>query len=108
MKEAKHTPGPWRVHRHPHINNELWLSVLSGAWDITHNYASRPGVVADARYSAMSDAENEANARLIAAAPDLLAAALTAFDATKDAPHGGPTWTAHERLRAAITKATGE
>lgn len=64
---SEHTKGPWKVNRHTHIRGELWLSILGGAWDITHNGASRPGVIADAKYSAMSDAENEANARRIVA-----------------------------------------
>ena len=69
-----HTEGPWKVERHAHVDGELWLTVIGGSWDITSNGASRPGVIADAKYSAMSDEENEANARLIAAAPDLLEA----------------------------------
>lgn len=77
---TKFTPGPWKVHRHSHADGELWLSVVNGAWDITHNSAAQPGVIADAAYSAMPDAENEANAVLIAAAPEL-------FEALKNAVH---------------------
>lgn len=46
-----------------------------------------------------------ANARLIAAAPDLLAA-LRELIADRDA-HGWPDFPASERARAAIAKATG-
>ena len=70
----KHTPGPWKICRHNHRDGELWLTVVNGAWDLTHNYAKHRDIVADARFSAMSDEENEANARLIAAAPELLEA----------------------------------
>lgn len=72
------TKGPWSVNRHQHIDDELWLTVLAGAWDITSNSASMPGVVADAKYSAMSDKENLANAHLIAAAPEMYEALLKA------------------------------
>lgn len=65
------TKGPWKVLKHEHIHGDLWLSVINGAWDITSNGAAEPGVIADARYSAMSDEENLANAHLIAAAPEL-------------------------------------
>lgn len=61
----KHTQGPWKVHHHSHINKEQWLSILNGAFDITHNGASNPAVVACSRYSAMSNEENLANAQRI-------------------------------------------
>lgn len=67
---SKHTPGPWKAVQH----GEDWWSVLKGAWDISQNGASEPGVVACAKYSAMTPEENEANARLIAAAPEMLEA----------------------------------
>jgi uncharacterized cupin superfamily protein len=100
---AKHTPGPWTVQKHHHAAGDLWLTVLRGAWDVTHNHASRPEVIADAAYSAMSDEENEANAHLIAAAPDLLAAlrAMVLNDAHtyRDC---------HKAALAAIAKAEGK
>ena len=71
-RQTMHTKGPWKVEKHSHINGELWLTVLSGAWDITHNGGK--SAIADCRYSAMSDEENKANAKLIAAAPELLEA----------------------------------
>ena len=80
----KHTPGPWKVHHHSHINEEQWLSVLNGAWDITHNGASNPAIVACSRYSAMSDEENLANALLIAAAPELLTACEYALEVIRE------------------------
>jgi hypothetical protein len=104
-----HTPGPWKVHKHPHIRNELWLSVLHGAWDITHNSAADPGVIADAKYSAMSDEENLANAHLIAAAPDLLEALKNMCDLMDrihgDAMIGKPI---RKQARAAIAKAESD
>ena len=99
----KHTPGPWNVHHHAHLQNEQWLSVLHGAWDITHNYADRPEVVADAKYSAMTDEENLANAHLIAAAPDMLEALENLIKANwPDAIDE-----AFEQAKSAISKAKG-
>ena len=67
----KHTPGPWEINHYSHIYGEQWLGVLNGAFDITHNGASKPCVVACSKYSAMSDQENLANAELIASAPTM-------------------------------------
>ena len=67
MKD-NHTPGPWKVHNHSHFNKEQWLSTLHGAFDLTHNGAGNPAVIACSKYSAMTDEENLSNARLITAA----------------------------------------
>ncbi len=87
----KHTPEPWKVHHHSHINREQWLSILNGTFDITHNGAANPAVVACSKYSAMTDEENLANAQRIVdcvnaceginpkAVPDLLGAAKYAL-----------------------------
>ncbi len=104
---SKHTPGPWAVHEHGHANGEQWLSVLHGAWDITHNYASRPGVVADAAHSAMSDATNLANARLIAAAPDLFYALKMCIQRIERPELSPGADVVLERSHEAIAKATG-
>jgi hypothetical protein len=74
-----HTPGPWEVCGHKHMNNDLWLTVLNGAWDITHN--KEPHVIASSKYSAMKPEENRANAYLIAASPELLEACIKAYEA---------------------------
>lgn len=69
MNKPKHTPGPWYVHleRHaagttPHVTTSKKI----GLWD--HPVCTFNGT----KYQ--SEAETKANARLIAAAPDLLAA----------------------------------
>ena len=102
MSEAKHTPGPWKVeygHRsnYPHqivsttIKDRMGRSQIITTW----------GAIA-----IKSSDEGQANARLIASAPDLMDAIEQALDdmrgdglfvcqATKD------------QLRAAIAKATG-
>ena len=59
-KTAKHTPGPW----------------VSKAWQwVESTTGTRIAKTHDARWTSISLDEAAANARLIAAAPDLLAAA---------------------------------
>ncbi|WP_404927116.1 hypothetical protein [Mesorhizobium sp. ORM16] len=86
MSEAKHTPGPWRIDAGYEglviIGKPAWKR--SGEWCI----ATLDDLLGD------HDDEAQANARLIAAAPDMLAAlqAIVAkFDPAalveKDLPH---------------------
>ncbi|HUU89176.1 MAG TPA: hypothetical protein VMX17_15690 [Candidatus Glassbacteria bacterium] len=67
----KHTPGPWKVHSHSNIDKEQWLTILNGAFDITHNGASNPAIVACSKYSAMTPEENLANAHIMSASPEM-------------------------------------
>jgi hypothetical protein len=92
----KHTPGPWNT-----TGNGLVYSVDE--------------VVADATFGCMNGETTIANARLIASAPDLLAALQEIAAAGYDSAHSypGAGWLiAHEKFaafaRAAISKATGE
>ena len=70
---AQHTPGPWRVERQN-------PSPTTGEWMIA---GTKPGYLAEVRDCGSMDVQ--ANARLIAAAPDLLAA-LQALVAELDGP----------------------
>ena len=80
MSESKATPGPWRVGDHkPYV--EVWGRMQINTYPIIASMECEP---------------REANARLIAAAPDLLEAILKSDDA-----HWTPA------MRAAIAKATG-
>lgn len=74
MSESKWTPGPWEIY-----------DTTKGQFGVTNKLVGFVCFV-----------ESEANARLIAAAPDLLAAILNSDDA-----HWTPA------MRAAIAKATG-
>jgi ketosteroid isomerase-like protein len=91
---SAHTPGPWTVAD----NNEV------------HCDAKTIAMVADLNWGQYRDAEDngeaefEANARLIAAAPELLEALKALTDADTDFTRA---W-AKEAARAAIAKATGE
>ena len=92
MSETKHTPGPWVV-----------KSARSGFY-----IESQFDVIVDSldefgRYGAIDD---EANARLIAAAPEL----LEALEGCIDLMDNGGTWSLEDQAaaRAAIAKAKGE
>ena len=63
-REARHTPGPWELEGPV----QFTFHIKKGDVPIASVYTGRFGPAAS------PDAEGEANARLIAAAPDLLAA----------------------------------
>lgn len=86
--KSKYTPGPWSVGK--------WDERTAG-WHIDAESVSH---IASALYLGGTDPA-KANAHLIAAAPDLLAACEQAIYALKGREHDG-------FLRAAIKKARGE
>ena len=99
MTMTAHTPGPWRYERTDGIPVN-GRHMISGAV---------PGYLAEVRDCVSGDVQ--ANARLIAAAPDLLAALETAYMALigyLPAHRNDVTDAAIGAARAAITKATGE
>lgn len=98
MSAAKHTPGPWRVFNHSWSDT----SILADGFDhgiclLDINHATEESQEAD-------EALMAANARLIAAAPELLDA-LKAAVSTIELEYGPNSCTAY---RALITKAEGE
>lgn len=99
-KAASHTPGPWKA-------IEGCSPIYNQLIGIAANEHSHIGVVAE-NHTALPS-QWEANARLIAAAPDLLEA-LKAMMAESGAAEGNPdSDSPAERLaRAAITKAGSE
>ena len=88
---AQHTPGPWAVRATPESSYQDFI-VQAGKW-----------AIASIDTCTSTDIE-KANARLIAAAPDLLAALCNLLDA----PIGSWPFTAKQDARNAIAKATGE
>ena len=91
MSAAKHTPGPWHIARFEastvEIRNDRGLTVAE---------------VGD------SSQEDEANAHLIAAAPELLEALRCLIDGDEGMwRHDAPSEAWDEIARAAIAKATG-
>ena len=90
---AKHTPGPWRSRNRLGSGNwkdERSIGVESFEW-----------IIADVCGDIDHTDEARANARLIAAAPDLL-------EALADLVENGLGTEAVKRARAAIAKARGE
>ena len=86
MKDTQHTPGPWKAEKYC-----IWAGDCFIAGTAT----------------GQGDPEQRANARLIASAPDLLAACLSALRALEDNLSPGPMdEDAKAGLRAAIAKAT--
>jgi len=101
VKKEKHTPGPWVVTVERTI--PVLTNVGSGSYgSVCSTHARRPDV-----------RENEDNARLIAAAPDLLEAlrsALFTIEHRNGIRHRLDLFTADERekLASALRKATGD
>ena len=91
MNEAKHTLGPWVA---AEGNNRGHVMTLNGGYAI-HEHPD---------FSSIGDrSQITANARLIAAAPDLLDALQCLMDHFDKASYDA----AFEKARAAIAKATG-
>ena len=100
--ENKHTPGPWKIQKFEKPETvrfkvlakkgRRWASVLTG------NKKSTGDLL-------MSEPQAEANARLIAASPDLLEALQAVLNNCLDSQGLAD---AHKQARAAIAKATGD
>lgn len=107
MMTAQHTPGPWEAHQgvdddHPTV------------WDVTsrHNhrdYGETPkGWFVATVHEVTDEAGAEADARLIAAAPELLEAleaAIPHMSAPLDSDDQSASALAYRRARTAISKA---
>lgn len=94
MDDSKHTPGPWRISRTSGM--EIFISH-------DHDQPNRvAGYFAEVRRFTSDSEQVEANAQLIAAAPDLLEALIDLADWYRE--HTGLPPTA---ANAAIAKATG-
>ena len=96
---SNHTPGPWRVFEVPEFKRSDPAKVGVGrddGADIAH---------CSGFDSQRSKEEELANARLIAAAPELLAACERALNWLSSYP-GGCAMSAYLQARAAVDKAT--
>jgi len=85
----KHTPTPWEVVSHNHIDDAVWHSILRGAIDVTHN--TQPHEITCDKYSALPQEENEANAAFI----------VKAVNNHESLEHAA--WLAHEHMKAYLT-----
>jgi len=92
----RHTPGPWSAHEY---DDGGWYIYAGGGWFIEGDalVAETPG----------HTGTHEANAYLIAAAPELLEAAQALLIDLKAHDDAGLDCSAGVALRAAIAKATG-
>lgn len=99
--EAKHTPGPWIAHKTGYKGH------ASGAWYIyaINSSDGRSPHVAHIKQSTLQPMA--ANARLIAAAPDLLEALQSLIDMDISYRRGRKVEIAVQSARSAIAKATG-
>src|ERR1700755_2755817 len=110
ISECSHTPGPW-TYRNEADREEVWIGVAGQSIGMM--------VIATVQYGFTPPAnlQQQANARLIAAAPDLLEAAkewlrlheqgMKSREAAVEMWGSGKVPRAMESLRAAITKAEG-
>lgn len=103
---VKHTPGPWCVWnfnddpRHVAVGH-VAVGPEAGGLAVADIVACN----AHGCYTAATEAQGAANARLIASAPDLLAALKMALDASEHCIDD-KSW--EDDARAAIAKARGE
>ena len=109
MSDTKHTPGPWSIGALVSFDgddNEISSVEISG-------FGWRQFAKCIVKYGNEESEEGQANAQLIAAAPDLLEALETLLNASHPIIHRGKAVCADrikaKRLaRAAIAKAKGE
>lgn len=109
---AKHTPGPWSTQLWKLGENKTPQIVVNGKSDCI---AFVKDLWPEKQGDEMRDAEMNANARLIAAAPDLLAAARSILEMTAAAlchvncvhPAFTSIKAAHDAAKLAIAKAKG-
>lgn len=96
---SKHTPGPWFFRRaaHPVVSGIVGFDVLKQGQGVVAEMHVRP-------YAPVI--VNEANARLIAAAPDLLAACEAIIEEQSIGMYGAISNEGIAQLRAAIARAT--
>ena len=99
----KHTPGPWRIV--DEIGGDLYVRDVGGVIAFCAKPMRWEGQ--DDRYTSEM-AECHANARLIAAAPDLLAALEKCVEHLRCVREGYSSISPEDIARAAISKAKGE
>ena len=115
MSNSKHTPGPWRWtanYEPAELEIDIGTYESPGYWGNPTLMAGDVCVVGCDEYWILGgdkyDPDGRANARLIAAAPDLLAALKVAEKAMQADISGIDIGASFEQIRAAIAKATGE
>jgi hypothetical protein len=111
MNKTQHTPGPWIVRQWGLPAGQMTVEVVRGG------LRSKVAILHPSHICEEHDGNIQANARLIAAAPDLLAALKECItdDGARCLAYGADTPTLRRRLaainsvaRAALAKAQGE
>jgi hypothetical protein len=97
---AQFTPAPWAFERALEANGSVTFDIFNSATEACNR--SGECVAYIQTYSEQEAAVQEANARLIAAAPDLLAALLAAY------AYVPPSSPVHQQIAAAIAQARGQ
>ena len=93
--KTQHTPGPWFIEQRTDDNGATHCRITASDG---HGWSGN-------RYMSVSGCIDEHDARLIAAAPELLEALQSVLDNCLDSEG---LCAAHAKARAAIAKATGE
>jgi hypothetical protein len=119
MSESKHTPGPWKLESdaqgpcmvmHP-TRAGVAIANLSDTWRPTSGYHSptvdKPAPCPETDNGVTYHPERVANARLIAAAPDLLEVLERALEHS-NCPGDNCAIDWHAQARVVIAKAKGE
>ena len=99
---TQHTPGPWFAWRGDQVG-KYWVSQGSTG----HGEGSSGDICIFNNNSRRDELEVAANASLIAAAPELLAALKVAWDILPALPVGHEHYQQYSQIEAAIAKATG-
>lgn len=101
MTKAQHTPGPWELDQNGNIRMVGEVNGIERSYVFVKAYHA---------HGAFNSATQEANARLVASAPELLAALklLSAHTAIWNNPCTGRDAEVHQIVSAAIAKATGQ
>lgn len=103
MGESKHTPGPWEVS----IGNDYAVTAEAYPKAYPHHYKSDDLGEYLAYVGNRAEDFGKANARLIAAAPDMLEALEVMLQEPWLTDSDKPKHWAQEQARAAIAKAKG-
>ena len=105
---SKHTPGPWKVVEFTDFSTDekafgITTEKIDIPWGYCPHIVTEPGKEPDCSWGTVSADEYEANAKLIAAAPEMLSALQEAQEIIQRAT-GAVSWAVEQ----AIKKAKGE